>query len=63
MVIADLTVAQPTFLGKVGEVEDAVKQLEEEKMLVKKDSGVSTTLAITTTTFDINDNEGEEPGR
>ena len=40
MVIVDLTVAQPTLLGKVGEVEDAVKQLEEEKMLVKKDSGV-----------------------
>ena len=28
MVIADLTVAQPTFLGKVGEVEDAVEELE-----------------------------------
>ena len=40
MVIVDLTVAQPTLLGKVGEVEDAVKQLEEEKLLVKKDNGV-----------------------
>ena len=36
MVIADLTVAQPTFLGKVGEVEDAVKELEEGKLLMKK---------------------------
>ena len=40
MVIADLTVAQPTFLGKVGEVEDAVKELEEEKLLMKKDNGL-----------------------
>ena len=32
MVIVDLTVAQPTFLRKVGEVEDTVKELEEEKL-------------------------------
>ena len=44
MVIVDLTVAQPTLLGKVGEVEDAVKQLEEEKLLVNKDNGVCIAL-------------------
>ena len=30
-VIVDLTVAQPALLGKVGEVEDAVKKLEKKK--------------------------------
>ena len=36
MVIVDLTVAQPALLGKVGEVEDAVKKLEKEKLLMKR---------------------------
>ena len=36
LLFANLTVAQPTLLGKVGEVYDAVKELEEEKLLVKK---------------------------
>ena len=31
----NLTVAQPALLGKVGEVEDAVKQLGEDKIKMK----------------------------
>ena len=45
MVIVDLTVAQPTLLGKVGEVEDAVKELEEEKLLMRKDNGVGNDIS------------------
>ena len=45
MVIVDLTVAQPTLLGKVGEVEDTVKELEEEKLLMRKDNGVGNDIS------------------
>ena len=36
LLFANLTVAQPTLLGKVSEVYDAVKELKEEKLLMKK---------------------------
>ena len=37
----NLTVAQPALLGKVGEVENAVKQLKEDKIQMKNnDNGI-----------------------
>ena len=38
----NLTVAQPALLGKVGEVENAVKQLKEDKIQMKNNDNGST---------------------